>query len=69
MGASFLGLKEAFSKNLDFNLIILISMIFSFIFSYLTIKYFLIYVKKYSLNIFVYYRIFLALILFVIIYG
>ena len=69
MGASFLGLKEAFNKNLDFNIIILISMIFSFIFSYLTIKYFLIYVKKYSLNIFVYYRIFLALILFVIIYG
>tara|TARA_Y100000590_G_C15606884_1_gene972287 strand:- start:330 stop:1097 length:768 start_codon:yes stop_codon:yes gene_type:complete len=69
MGASFLGLKEAFNKNLDFNIIILISTIFSFIFSYLTIKYFLIYVKKYSLNIFVYYRIFLALILFVIIYG
>ena len=40
-----------------------------FIFSYLTIKYFLIYVQKYSLNIFVYYRIFLALVLFVIIYS
>jgi len=69
LGASFLGLKEMVNKDLDFNLIIFISSILSFIFSYLTIKYFLIYVKKYSLNIFVYYRIFLALVLFVIIYS
>ena len=69
LGASFLGLKEMVNKDLDFNLIILISSILSFIFSYLTIKYFLIYVQKYSLNIFVYYRIFLALVLFVIIYS
>ena len=69
LGASFLGLKEMVNKNLDFNLIIFISSILSFIFSYLTIKYFLIYVQKYSLNIFVYYRIFLALVLFVIIYS
>mgnify|MGYP001470127000 FL=1 len=68
-GASFLGLQDIIKNNLEFNLIILIASILSFIFSYLTIKYFLIYVKKYSLNIFVYYRIFLALILFVIIYG
>ena len=69
LGASFLGLKEMVNKDLDFNLIIFISTILSFIFSYLTIKYFLIYVQKYSLNIFVYYRIFLALVLFVIIYS
>ena len=69
LGASFLGLKEVVNKDLDFNLIIFVSSILSFIFSYLTIKYFLIYVKKYSLNIFVYYRIFLALVLFVIIYS
>ena len=69
LGASFLGLKEMFNKDLDFNLIIFISSILSFIFSYLTIKYFLIYVQKYSLNIFVYYRIFLALVLLVIIYS
>ena len=69
LGASFLGLKEMVNKDLDFNLIIFISSILSFIFSYLTIKYFLIYVQKYSLNIFVYYRIFLALVLFVIIYS
>ena len=69
LGASFLGLKEMVNKDLDFNLIIFISSILSFIFSYLTIKYFLIYVQKYSLNIFVYYRIFLALVLLVIIYS
>ena len=69
LGASFLGLKEVVNKDLDFNLIIFVSSILSFIFSYLTIKYFLIYVQKYSLNIFVYYRIFLALVLFVIIYS
>ncbi len=69
LGASLLGLKEMVNKDLDFNLIIFISSILSFIFSYLTIKYFLIYVQKYSLNIFVYYRIFLALVLFVIIYS
>ena len=69
LGASILGLKEMVNKDLDFNLIIFISSILSFIFSYLTIKYFLIYVQKYSLNIFVYYRIFLALVLFVIIYS
>ena len=67
-GASFLGLRDIFENNLEFSLIILISSFFSFIFSYLTIKYFLIYLKKYSLNIFVYYRIFLSLILFIIIY-
>ncbi len=69
LGASLLGLKEMVNKDLDFNLIIFISSILSFIFSYLTIKYFLIYVQKYSLNIFVYYRVFLALVLFVIIYS
>ena len=42
LGASFLGLKEMVNKDLDFNLIIFISTILSFIFSYLTIKYFLI---------------------------
>ena len=67
--ASMIGLKDLLNKNIDFNLIILTSSILSFIFSYLTIKYFLIYVKKYSLKIFVYYRIFLALLLFVIIYS
>ena len=56
-------------NNIDFSLIVLISSMLSFIFSYLTIKYFLIYVKRYSLDIFAYYRIFLALLLFIVIYS
>jgi len=68
-GASFLGIKDILETNINFNLIFLISVIFSFFISYLTIKYFLIYVKKFDLKFFVYYRIFLALILFVIIYS
>ena len=41
----------------------LIAIFFSFIFSYLTIKYFLKYVKEYKLNIFVIYRIVLGTII------
>ena len=67
-GASFLGLKDVVNENIDFNIGILISIILSFIFSLLTIKYFLIFVKNFSLNAFVFYRIILALILFYIIY-
>ena len=68
-GASFLSLKDIFETGIELNLFFLYSIFFSFIFSYLTIKYFLIYVKKFDLKFFVYYRIFLALILFVIIYS
>ena len=68
-GASFLGIKDVLENNIDFNLTFLFSILFSFIASYLTIKYFLIYVKKFNLKFFVYYRIFLALILFAIVYS
>ena len=67
-GASFLGLKDVVNENIDFNIGILISIILSFIFSLLTIKYFLIFVKKFTLNLFIFYRIFLSLILFYIVY-
>ena len=68
-GASVLGFNNALEKNLEFNLTIILSTFFSFIFSYLTIKFLLYYLSKFSLNLFVYYRIFLALILFFIAYG
>ena len=68
-GASFLGLKEILETSVDFNLIFLFSILFSFSISYLTIKYFLVYVKNFSLKFFVYYRVFLALLLFVIVYS
>ena len=40
----------------------------SFIFSYITIKYFLIYLKKFNLNLFVIYRLILGIILLSIVY-
>ena len=67
-GASFLSLRSLVDKNIDLNLIVLVSILLSFIFSYLTIKYFLIFIKKFTLNTFVIYRIILSAILFFIIY-
>ena len=67
-GASFLGLKDISGENIEVNSLVFLLIFFSFIFSYLTVKYFLIFVKNFSLNIFVFYRIILALILFYIIY-
>ena len=68
-GASILNLKNVINQDLEFNILIILSIVFSFIFSYFTIKYFLFFVKKFSLKIFVYYRIFLAFLLFIIIYS
>ena len=68
LGASILTLKDTFLKDEIFDLNIILSIIFSYLFSYLTIKYFLIYMKKFSLNLFVIYRILLSLIIFYFIY-
>lgn len=66
---SFFGLKNLIlSENIYFTKINIISIFFSFLFSLITIKYFLRYIVKFNLDIFVYYRIFLALVLFAIIY-
>ena len=67
-GASLLGLKDILKDSFEFNLIILLTIFFSFIFSYLTIKFLIYYLNKFSLKIFVFYRILLALLLFTIIY-
>ena len=69
MGASVLSLKDAVNENVEFNFFLIISIILSFIFSYLTIKYFLIYTKRFSLKFFVIYRIVLSIIIFIIIYN
>ncbi len=50
------------SDNPIFSNLNLIAIFLSFIFSYFTIKYFLIYLKKFNLNIFVLYRILLGLL-------
>ena len=68
-GACFLGLKDAFQKSIEINYLLLIAIILSFVFSFITVKYFLKYVKTFSLTVFVIYRIFIALILFWIIYS
>ena len=67
-GASFLGIKDVFNQSIEINYLILIAIILSFLFSYTTIKFFLIYINKFSLNIFVIYRIIVALIMFAVIY-
>ena len=63
-----LGIQDIFETSINFNVIFLFSIIFSFFISFLTIKYFLIYVKNFDLKFFVYYRIFLAFILFIVVY-
>ena len=68
-GASILGLKDIINQNLQFNILTIFAVFLSFFFSYLTIKYFLAFTKKFSLKIFVYYRIILAGLLFVIVYS
>ena len=67
-GASFLGLKDIQSESIEINIFIIIAIVLSFLFSYVTVKFFLKYLKKFSLIIFVIYRIIIALILFSIIY-
>mgnify|MGYP005996977915 CR=1 FL=1 len=67
-GASFLGLKDAFNQSIEINYLIIIAVISSFLFSYITVKFFLKYINKFSLNIFVIYRIVISFVLFSIIY-
>ena len=67
-GASALGIKDLFKENIEFNFLIIVGVFLSFIFSLITIKFFLKFIKKFSLNVFVVYRIFLATVLFYIIY-
>jgi len=67
-GASFLGLKDAIQQSVEFNYLLLIAITFSFIFSFLTVKYFIKYVSNFSLTVFVIYRLFVALILLLVIY-
>tara|TARA_B100000963_G_C22461180_1_gene595717 strand:- start:155 stop:913 length:759 start_codon:yes stop_codon:yes gene_type:complete len=56
------------SEDLNFTYINLLSIILSFFFSLITIKYFLSYINKFNLNVFVYYRIFLGLVLIILAY-
>ena len=66
---SFFGLTNLISSNnFDFSILNLISIFLSFIFSYLTIKFFLNYMKNFSLNVFVFYRLILGIVLLTFVY-
>ncbi len=67
-GASVLGLWDVPSEKIEINTLVIIAIILSFLFSYLTVKFFLNYINKFSLKIFVFYRILIGLILLSIIY-
>ena len=68
-GASFLGLKDLINQSIEFNYLVLMAITLSFLSSFFTIKFFLAYINKFSLNIFVFYRIIVSIILFIIIYN
>ena len=66
---SLFGLKNIlFSENIYFTKINLLAILFAYFFSLITIKYFLSYIKKFSLNIFVFYRVFLGCVLIILAY-
>ncbi len=63
-GVSFYGLYETFNISSErITTLNLMSIVFSFIISYLTIKFFLIYIQKFNMNIFVIYRLLLGLLI------
>jgi undecaprenyl-diphosphatase len=67
-GASILSLNEIAEQTFEVNYLVFIAITLSFLFSYFTVKFFLKYINKFSLNIFVIYRIIISIILFVVIY-
>ena len=69
VAASFLGIYNIYKVGSDeLNFLAIIAVIFSFIFSYITIALFLNFIKKFSLKIFIIYRIILSLFILTIIY-
>ena len=67
--ASFLGIYNVYKEgSAELNFLAIIAVIFSFIFSYLSIALFLYYVRKFSLSLFVIYRILLSIALLLIVY-
>ncbi len=68
LGASIINFNDVINLKNEQIIFFLSSVLFSFIFSFLTIKYFLKFVSIFSMTSFVIYRIFLSLILFMIIF-
>ena len=68
-GASVLGLRDIMTQSFELNYLVFIAITLSFLSSYFTVKFFLNYINKFSLSIFVIYRVIVAIILFIIIYN
>tara|TARA_Y100001970_G_scaffold179429_1_gene218358 strand:- start:473 stop:1240 length:768 start_codon:yes stop_codon:yes gene_type:complete len=67
--ASLLGVYNIYKQeSAELNFLAIIAVIFSFIFSYITIAFFLNFIKKFSLNVFVVYRLLLSLLILAIVY-
>tara|TARA_B100001123_G_C14865993_1_gene849935 strand:- start:150 stop:674 length:525 start_codon:yes stop_codon:yes gene_type:complete len=67
--ASLLGIYNIYEESsTELNFLAIIAVIFSFIFSYFTISLFLDYIRKFSLNAFVIYRIIFSTIILSIVY-
>ena len=69
LAASVLGIYNIYKVGSpELNFLAIIAVIFSFIFSYLTIAIFLNFIKKFTLTVFVIYRIILSLLILSIVY-
>ena len=67
--ASAIGIYNVYKEgSAELNFLAIIAVIFSFIFSYLTIALFFNFIKKFSLSIFIIYRIILSLFILAIVY-
>ena len=67
--ASIIGIYNIYrEESTELNFLAIIAVIFSFIFSYITISLFFNFIKKFSLNIFIIYRIFLSLLILGVVY-
>ena len=67
--ASLLGIYNIYKVgSVELNFLAIIATIFSFIFSYITISIFLNFIKKFTLTVFVVYRIILSLLILSIVY-
>ena len=67
--ASILGIYNIYKEgSAELNFLAIVAVIFSFIFSYITISLFLNFIQKFSLNIFIFYRIVISIVILAVIY-
>ena len=67
--ASLLGIYNIYKEGSpELNFLAIVAVIFSFIFSYITIALFFKFIEKFSLNLFVIYRVVLSLFILAVVY-